>query len=159
MWKIKIKIVDEISNLEENIIYPIQQIFRYFDLLEILHKIYPIAKYDTCIIKFSFYFNDKKIVVDDYSNYILNNESIEISISRRQESPSPLYLYHLLFNDKFKSSYDIKELYKYYFENLKNFDVFLIEEKNGKRKLLDVLISKNLFYNRCVNRMISKYYY
>lgn len=154
MWRAKIKIIDEIVDIEQIVSYPIWGIIRYLDLLEKLHTFYPIEKYNNFVLKFSFYFSGNKIPVDDLTNYILNNECIEIKIS----SSPPLY-YLEISSEKIKSSYDIKELYKYYFENLKDCEVFLFEENKGKYKLLDVLISEDLFYNHCIDRLISRYYY
>jgi hypothetical protein len=155
MSKIKIKIIDKIDNIEQNIIYPITKFIRYTELIEKLPTFYPIMKKESFILNFSFDFLGRKIAVEDYSNYILNNENIEILI----EPAPPLYLLYISSKENIKTSYKLKDLYKYYNEELKNKQAFIYQETGLKKKLLDVLIPHNFFYNQCVNRMTSKYYY
>jgi len=151
-----LNIIDEIGNLKRNSIYKFNRISRYFNLLAEFDSIYPITKYKRFLIVFSFKYEGKNILVDDLTKFILPKDIIEIRITL----PDPLYyLVDSISLEKIRSSYNIKELYKYYLEKKDEIDceIFILKENNGKTKLIDVLIEPNYIYNQCVNRLIFKY--
>ncbi len=153
MWKANLKIIDEIQNIKKNIIYNFYPIIRYFNLLQELPTLYGI--YD-CKIEFNFEYLGKKVVIDDLSKYILNNDIIEIILKPKEKL---YYLQDGISKEIIKSSYRTKDLYEFYQKELKDTidcEVLLIRED---KKLLDVWFPPNFFYNRCVNRLVHKYNY
>ena len=159
MWEAHLKIIDLIQNKREDVIYKMRKIVKYKDLYYNLANIlksvgYKETKYRPTQISFTFDYLDKKILVDDWNKYVLNNDVIEI---RLIEVPKIYSLADSYNGLTIISSLKIEKIYNHYNQHFKKYDWPIFVKCDDS--LLDVLENPENRLNRCINRLIHRYTY
>lgn len=153
MWVASLKIINYITNTEEDIIYRMNRITKYLDLYRNLPQLLKSKhNYRPKQVTFTFKYLDKNILVDEWTKYILNRDVIEIRIFK-----TPI-IYTLVdsYNGNILSRSDNKKIiYRYYTNNIKKYDWPIFVKMDNC--LIDVLDKPENYLNLCINRLIHRY--
>lgn len=165
MWSASLKI--NVNGIHTQSKYYFKTIRKYIHLYQDLPDILVNLGYPQKLIKdssqvsFDFEYLNKKVFVDDWDKYILQNEKISITVS---PIPVPSYVLVDSFqDDKLVVSTDLQELYKYCykcnFNSIHPVLIYVTDIKLNKTRLLDVIENPKAHLNACINRLIHKYNY
>ena len=150
-------IIDKINDVNFNFFYRFYKLTTYKNLLNDLPNIY--SKFNSKFnVIFTFQDLNNNYVVTNLNNYILIGDKINIIFKIYKNI---YFLYDFYSKKILKKSYDIKELYKIYFDLYKtiNNEILLYKKIGCKVKLIDVLDSPNNYKNKCINRLVKNYNY
>lgn len=150
----KIKIIDNVHCVEKEILYEFPHFITYLYLFNELPNLYNTNVKSE--VTMYFIYLGKRENVTNLEKYILNGDEIEIVLNREL----PIYmLCDSKTGDMIHSSRNIKDLYKIFYENVYDCEIFLISRCGADFKLVDVLDLGIRHYNDCVNRLIHRYNY
>ena len=163
MWKASVLIRDRVRNVEKRLEFKFCKVSTYNNLMNQIPKLYPdVKKEDKLTIWFEYL--DRREIVCDMTKYILNRDVIEIVIDKREEKKEEQKKENYILCDvksgvQLKASYNINDLYQFFRLLMADLDceLLILQEKNNKLILLDVLDTPTRHHNECINRLIHKY--
>ena len=162
-WKADLIFDNRINNRKNKLKFTFPVLYNYNTLYNNLITLFkcigwkPIKYGRNCIDFQLLTYRDNPMSIDDWNNYILNRDIIQIVIF------DPRMYYYGLYTTggvKLMVSKNIKTIY----DDIKmefvrqTLLIYLINESGIQLKLIDVLDNPKVYYNQVVNRLVHNYY-
>lgn len=161
MWTVDLVIDDNINNKIYKLKFDFPALNTYNDLYDDLDIIIKNTDYTKENIQFKLgTYRNEPLLIDDWDMYILNNDVVHVIILKSA------VLYSLFTYRGFKliTSPDIKSMYNIINTYIKvvNIDgplfLYCVNSSGHLLKLLDIILTNKLLYNKTTDRLIHDYY-